>query len=145
MQPSAACVAIVLDPTRAAPYHGAMLGGLAVLLLFLLIGEAVAALGVGLPGSVIGMLLLTAALALGIVRVEWVRRSCDVLLDNLAFLFVPPGVGVMLHFDLIGRSWPAIAVAVVVSTVAVVVVSGVGSQWLFRHGGRLMASVERKQ
>ena len=122
-----------------------MFGGLAVLLLFLLIGEAVAALGVGLPGNVIGMLLLTAALALGIVRVEWVRRSCDVLLDNLAFLFVPPGVGVMLHFGVIGRSWLAIAVAVLVSTIAVLVVTGVGSQWLLRYKERSLASSERRR
>ena len=122
-----------------------MFGGLAVLLLFLLIGEAIAALGVGLPGNVIGMLLLTAALALGIVRVEWVRRSCDVLLDNLAFLFVPPGVGVMLHFGVIGRNWFAIAVAVVVSTIAVLVVTGVGSQWLLRYKERCLASAERRR
>ncbi|TVQ36333.1 MAG: CidA/LrgA family protein [Spirochaetaceae bacterium] len=116
-----------------------MLGGLGILLLFLSIGEAASALGIGLPGNVVGMLLLTAALALGIVRVERVRQATDVLLDNLAFLFVPPGVGVMVHFGVLGRSWVALSVAVLISTVAVLVVTGVVTQWLLRRGGRWFA------
>ncbi len=99
---------------------------------FLLLGEAVSALGVGLPGNVIGMLLLTAALAMRVVRVEQVRRAADTLLDNLALLFVPPGVGVMLYFGVVAESLAAIAVAIVLSTVLVLVGVGTVTQLLLR-------------
>lgn len=102
-------------------------------MLFLLAGEAVSALGIGLPGNVIGMLLLTAALATRIIRVEQVRRAADTLLDNLALLFVPPGVGVMLYFGVLAESVVAISVAVVLSTVLVLVSVGTVTQLLLRR------------
>lgn len=105
-------------------------------MLFLLLGEAVAALGVGLPGNVIGMLLLTAALATRVVRVDQVRRAADTLLDNLAFLFVPPGVGVMLYFGVLAESLAAVLVALVLSTVLVLVSVGSATQFLLRFTGR---------
>lgn len=105
-------------------------------MLFLLLGEAVAALGVGLPGNVIGMLLLTAALATRVVRVDQVRRAADTLLDNLAFLFVPPGVGVMLYFSILAESLAAVLVALVLSTVLVLVSVGSATQLLLRFTGR---------
>ncbi len=101
-----------------------MFGGLAILLLFLLLGELVSALGVGIPGNVIGMILITIALSTRLVKVEQVKAAVDVLLDNLAFFFVPPGVGLMVHAGLIAEYWLPISIAVVVSTVLVLTVVG---------------------
>ena len=109
-----------------------MLGGLTFLMVFLLVGEALAGLGVGLPGNVIGMILLTLALALKIVRTDQVERAADTLLDHLAFLFVPPGVGIMLHFGVVADHWLAISAALLVSTVAVLLTVGLITQTLLR-------------
>ena len=88
-------------------------------------GESIVKLtGWPIPGNVLGMALMTIALKLGAVRHEDVKPSAQVLLDNLAFLFVPPGVGLMLYFDLIARQWLAITVAVVASTFIVMGVVG---------------------
>ena len=82
------------------------------------------ATGVKLPGSIIGMLLLTAFLQMGWVKLRWVKGISDFLVSNMGFFFVPPGVALMLYFD----------VATVVSTVLVLVVTGHVHQWVRRHG-----------
>lgn len=80
--------------------------------------------GVPLPSSIIGMLLLTAMLKLKIVQLEWVQGISTALVDNIGFFFVPPGVAVMLYFDLIkAELWPIVG-ATVVSTVLVLAVTG---------------------
>lgn len=102
-----------------------MIRGLAVLLVFQLAGEAVSTfLELPIPGSVIGMGLLLSALVLDIVHVEWLQAAADLLLSHMALFFVPAGVGVMVHFDLIAREWLPIIVATVVSTFAVMAATG---------------------
>lgn len=77
-----------------------------------------------LPSSIIGMLLLTAMLKFKIVQLEWVQGISTALVDNIGFFFVPPGVAVMLYFDLIkAELWPIVG-ATVVSTVLVLAVTG---------------------
>jgi holin-like protein len=70
-----------------------------ILLVFQLIGEVLAQLfALPVPGPVIGMALLFVALALrGGPSVE-LRDTAQNLLQHLSLLFVPAGVGVMLHF-----------------------------------------------
>ncbi|PLX84865.1 MAG: CidA/LrgA family protein [Desulfuromonas sp.] len=117
-----------------------MIRGFAILVLLQLLGETISlALDLPIPGSVIGMGLLVAALRLELVRFEWVREAAELLLSHLALLFVPAGVGVMVYFDLIGREWLPIVVATVVSTFAVMAVTGWTARLLDgrgeRHGG----------
>jgi holin-like protein len=89
------------------------------------LGELIVFLtGVKLPACIIGMLLLTLFLKLGWVKLEWVQGISDFLVANLGFFFVPPGVALMLYFDLIRAQWIPIVVATVVSTVVVLVVTG---------------------
>lgn len=116
-----------------------MFGGIGILLLFLLAGEALAHLGVPLPGNVIGMILITVALATGILSMKRVERAAAVLLDNLAFFFVPPSVGVMVHAALVGQNILAVTIAVVVAAVIVLVVTGVSAQALIGSAGNTVA------
>ena len=74
----------------------------AILFGCLALGELVVYLtGVKLPSSIIGMLLLTLFLKLGWIKLHWVRGLSDFLVANLGFFFVPPGVALMLYFDVI--------------------------------------------
>ena len=57
--------------------------------------------GIKLPSSIIGMLLLTLFLKLGWIKLHWVQGLSDFLVANLGFFFVPPGVALMLYFDVI--------------------------------------------
>ena len=79
---------------------------------------------VSLPSSIIGMLLLTLLLSLGWIKLAWVKGLADFLVGTLPFNFIPAGVGVMLHFDLIAASFWPIVVASAASTVLVLVVTG---------------------
>lgn len=101
----------------------------------LALGELIVWLtGVKLPSSIIGMLLLTAALQAGWVKLNWVKGISDFLVSNLGFFFVPAGVALMLYFDIIARElWP-IVIATCVSTMLVLVVTGHVHQWVRRHG-----------
>ena len=91
----------------------------------LALGELVVMVtGLKLPASIIGMLLLTLLLQLRIVKLEWVRGLTDFLIANLGFFFVPPGVALMLYFDLIRAEIVPIVAATVMSTILVLLVTG---------------------
>ena len=97
-----------------------MIKGIAILFIFLTVGEAISLISqLPIPGNVIGMLLLTMALHFKLVRLEDIRSVAEGLLKYLALFFVPPGVGLIVYFDLIKQEWLAIVLANVVSTVAV--------------------------
>ena len=92
------------------------LTGLAWLLLFQSAGEVIArSTPVGLPGPVVGMLLLLVALRFERVSAP-VSRTADMLLEHLSLLFVPVGVGVMTHLALISQYGLRMVVALVLST-----------------------------
>jgi holin-like protein len=92
------------------------LRGLAVLLLCQSAGEALARLtDAPLPGPVLGLLLLWALLRVDALR-RPVAAAADALLAHLSLLFVPVGVGVVVHLDLIARFGVRMAAVVVLST-----------------------------
>lgn len=101
----------------------------------LALGEIIVwATGIHLPGSIVGMLLLTASLQMGWVKLEWVKGISSFLISNLGFFFVPPGVALMLYFDVIAASFWPITIATVVSTILVLITTGWTHQWMKRHG-----------
>lgn len=111
-----------------------MLGYLTLIFACQLFGElVVAATGLPLPGPVIGM----AALFLGLVAKGSLPADLaavgDTLLANLSLLFVPAGVGIMLHGALLGRDWLPLSAGLVTSTILTVAVTGFLMSRLARH------------
>ncbi len=107
-----------------------MLEALATLLAFQLLGEALAhASGVPVPGPVIGMALLFFAWPRLPRLHERLGRVADALLANFGLLFVPAGVGVMLHAGLIALWWAPLLAAIVASSA----VTMVAAAWLFQR------------
>ncbi len=106
----------------------------------LALGEFIVwATGIKLPSSIIGMLLLTLFLKLGWVKLGWVERLSQLLIANLGFFFVPPGVALILYLDLIKAQWFPIVTATIVSTLLVLVVTGQMHQLVIKFERRLMA------
>ncbi|MEM1424975.1 MAG: CidA/LrgA family protein [Cyanobacteria bacterium P01_H01_bin.130] len=110
------------------------LSGLTILLTYEIMGEVtVRFFRLPVPGPVVGMvLLLLSLIAYGRVPrvLDEVTRG---LLSQLSLLFVPAGVGVMVHFQRIGDEWVAIAGALVGSTFLSLIVTALTMQWVQRH------------
>jgi holin-like protein len=93
------------------------LAGCVWLLVFQSLGEAISRLAhLPVPGPVVGMALLFAALAWRGEIPEALAAASDGLARHLSLLFVPAGVGVMLYAQQLAAEWLPIAVALVVST-----------------------------
>jgi holin-like protein len=87
---------------------------LATLLAVQLAGEALAfGFKLPIPGPVIGMALLLGALAARPALLEALRPTATTLLQHLSLLFVPAGVGVMVHGRRLADEGAAIVVALV--------------------------------
>lgn len=113
-----------------------MIPALVTLLGFQLGGEVVSrALGMPLPGPVLGMVALVAAFAIWPALVDLVRPVAQGLLAHLSLLFVPAGVGVVAHLPLLAAEGPAIAVALVGSTVLAIAVGALAFAGVARLTG----------
>lgn len=82
------------------------------------------------PSSIIGMFLLALFLQLGWIKLHWVKAISDLLIANLGLFFVPPAVAILAYFDLIATNLWSIAITVVISTIAVIVITGHSYQFL---------------
>jgi holin-like protein len=104
-----------------------------VLLTCQLAGEVVTRmLHLPLPGPVLGMVLLFCALLVrGSVPADLGAVSGE-LLANLSLLFVPAGVGVMLHARLLADNWLALVTTLVLSATITIGVTGAAMNWTRR-------------
>ncbi|MBO9630460.1 MAG: CidA/LrgA family protein [Shinella sp.] len=111
-----------------------MIVGITVLLVFQLIGEVAAYfLGGFVPGPVIGMAMIAVVLTLtgGVKTLQPAHQqtleTSRSILANLGILFVPAGVGIIQHLDLIRDRGFALLAIVLLSTVITLTVT----VWVF--------------
>lgn len=117
-----------------------MLGALTILLVYQLVGEAIAhGLDLPVPGPVIGFGLLFLSLLLRRGVPENLRTTTDGLLQHLSLLFVPAGVGVMVHLARLREEWLPISVALVASTVLTIACTALTMRWLLRVSAKKRA------
>jgi holin-like protein len=111
-----------------------MIQALALLLGYQLVGETLGyALGLPIPGPVIGMVLLLATLALRPQLLASIKTVGTTLLSHLSLLFVPAGVGVMVHFARLADEGVAIVVAVVGSTLLALIATAATAAFLMKR------------
>ena len=111
-----------------------MLAALTLLLVCQTVGEILVQLsGLPVPGPVMGMLLLFLLLLARGEAPDWLRNTAQALLSHLSLLFVPAGVGVMLHFKRLGNEWLPISAALVASTVITIGVTALVMQVLAKR------------
>jgi len=101
-----------------------MIQAFALILACELVGEVtVQATSLPIPGPVLGMLLLLAWLFLRGGVSDRLERTASALLSNLSLLFVPAGVGVLVHWEAIREGWLPLVVALVGSTLITLAVT----------------------
>lgn len=94
------------------------LNGVTLLLIYQLVGEvSVLVLNIPVPGPVLGMVMLFLTLVLRKRSATSLDTASTALLSHLSLLFVPAGVGIMVHLDRISNEWLPISVTLVLSTV----------------------------
>jgi holin-like protein len=110
-----------------------MLAALAALLVCQLAGEAVVrALGLPIPGPVVGMVLLFLLLLIRAPLPSAVGETSEGLLKHLSLLFVPAGVGVVQHLNRLGTDALQLVAVVVVATIITLAVTALVFEGLAR-------------
>ena len=104
---------------------------LAIVFAICLIGEGISMiLPFPVPGTVLSMIILFILLVLKIIKIEQIREKADFLLKNMAFFFIPAGVGLLASYaEAVDYIWPLLAVITIASfltyTAAIFTVAGV--------------------
>lgn len=118
-----------------------MIQTLAIILGFQLAGEVLSrALSLPLPGPVTGLVLLVLACILRPALADAIRPVTQGLLAHLSLFFVPAGVGIVAHWDLLRDQGLGLAAALMGSTLLAIAAGA----WAFTAVARLTRSEERE-
>lgn len=99
--------------------------GLFILLFFQVLGEAGnQLLGLPLPGAILGMLFLFAALCVTKAVPEDLQTSCDSLIANLGLLLIPAATGFGYYLIKVQNQILPIAIAASLGTALAIVFTG---------------------
>lgn len=104
-----------------------------LIVLFSFLGEVCrAVIPFPIPASIYGMILMLAALALKIVKVEQVKDAGSFLVSFLPVLFIAPTVNLLSCWDYIKNDLIALVFIIAVTTVLTFGASGLVAQWITR-------------
>ena len=86
-----------------------------------------------LPGGILGLILLLAALAFGLVRSDWLRPGVGRLMGHMLLFFIPAMMAPLAHHELFGLVGLKIMAIIVISTTTVMLSTGLIVEACFRH------------
>ncbi|WP_319379777.1 CidA/LrgA family protein [Thiomicrorhabdus sp.] len=96
-----------------------------LLLIYQLIGEwSVIQWQLAVPGPVIGMILLLLTLVIKGSLAKEMHFHAHPFLAHFSLMFIPAGVGVMVHWPRLQAEWSAILVALLISTLLGLLITG---------------------
>ena len=102
---------------------------IAIIMLIAFIGEVLNHLiPLPIPASIYGIVIMLLLLTTGLLKVESVKETSAFLIEIMTITFIPATAGLMDSFHLLSGSLTAYVVILVVSTYAVMIVSGRVSQ-----------------
>ncbi len=89
-----------------------------------------------IPASIYGIVLMFLFLETGLIPVQAVKETSDFLIQIMPLMFIPAAVGLLNSWSLIRPAWLQYVAITVISTVAVMAVSGKVTQAVLRAGKR---------
>lgn len=102
-----------------------------IIIVFYIVGQAIVNFtGIIIPGSIIGLVLLWLALFFKILNVKYIQKGASFLLAFLTLFFIPSTVAVINYPELLTVSGGLLIIAVIVSTLISLAVSGKVSQFI---------------
>ena len=108
-----------------------MLKSIFIILLYQLIGELFQKFfGLSIPGPVIGLVLLLVTLLLiqkrqrAVPIKEDLYNSAEILLNYLPLLFIPVGVGVVMHLSLLEDNLTSVVLVIILGTLLTLALTG---------------------
>lgn len=121
--------------------------GIVILLAFYGVGVAASKwLHIPLPGNLVGMLLLTLALCMGWVKMDWVEQAGSFLIRHMLLFFVPIIVGVASYLNVFTQNPLPIVLSMILGPLLVMLVTGVVVQgYLKRQQQKTDASVQQER
>ncbi|WP_188455451.1 CidA/LrgA family protein [Virgibacillus oceani] len=90
-------------------------------------------LGLFIPGSVIGLIILFILLMTNVLNVAWIDKGAKFFVEHLTLFFIPATVGILNYFDVFSGKGFLLIIIVLISTVLVMSGSGFISQWIMRR------------
>lgn len=91
---------------------------IAIVFVICLMGEGIAKiLPITFPSSVISMILLFLFLLSKVLKPEHIKEKTNFLLKNMAFFFIPAGVGIMNYYDVLKGSILKIFIICLITTI----------------------------
>jgi holin-like protein len=108
-----------------------------IILSIYFLGELIQkALGLPVPGNVLGMLILFFSLYTGVIKFNMIDKISDFLLENMAFFFLPAGASLITCFALLEGKLTAILAVSLISTLIILAVTGLTVELVQRFLGR---------
>ena len=83
-----------------------------------------------IPGNVLGMILLFLLLCARIVKPEQIKGVSNLLLSNMALLFIPGVASILIHYGVLRGHWLGFLGAVLVSSLLTFAVTGWIAQYM---------------
>lgn len=105
-----------------------------IILLFSFLGEGLKALlPLPVPASIYGLVLLFAALELGIIKLSAVEDAGKFLIEIMPVMFIPAGAWLVESWSALKPICVQVVVIMFVSTIVVMVISGRVTQFVIRR------------
>ena len=102
-----------------------------IIIVFYIVGQAIVDFtGIIIPGSIIGLVLLWLALFFKVLNVKYIQKGASFLLAYLTLFFIPSTVAVINYPELLTVSGGLLMIAVIISTLITLAVTGKVSQFI---------------
>lgn len=86
-----------------------------------------------IPASIYGLVLMLGALCTGTVKLESVKDAAKFLIEIMPLMFIPAAVGLTQSWGIIRPVLVPVVVITLVSTILVMAVSGIVTQFVIRR------------
>ena len=107
-----------------------------IILLFSFIGEILNhIIPLPIPASIYGIVLLFAALETKIIKLKDIEKTGQFLIDIMPIMFIPAAVGLLESWDIVKSSILEYLAVMAVSTVIVMAVAGIVTQFIIKKDG----------